>query len=286
MGVKLVIDSNFLCHRAIHTMGALSYEDSKTGVLFGFLMQILSYAKEFETNDIIFCWDSTNSKRKELYPDYKGNRVKDDLTEEEEELKQNGYEQFDILREEILPLMGFKNVYHQDGYEADDLIATTVGWHEQDFIIITADHDMYQLLDFADMWNPSSKKMYTYDDFKEEWGVEPIDWITIKSLAGCSSDNITGIKGVGEKYAAKYMRQELKETTQAFKKIASFGKDILNTNKPLVTLPFVDTNIYKINDNELNFDNFVKYVCYRFSFDSFLNDNYYLKWENFFNNKF
>jgi len=282
----LVVDSNFLAHRAIYTMNALSYEDDKTGVIFGFLMQILSYAKEFKTNDIIFCWDSTNSKRKELYPDYKANRVKEDITEEEEELKLSGYKQFDTLREEVLPLMGFKNVYFQDGYEADDLIATTVGWHEGEFVIITADHDMYQLLDFADIWNPSSKQLYTYDDFGREWEVAPVDWIDIKSLAGCSSDNIAGIKGVGEKTAAKFIRNELKSTTKAYQKIESARGNVLKRNKPLVTLPFIGTNIYKIKDNKLNFDNFVEHICYRYSFDSFLKDNYYLKWENFFAGRF
>jgi len=282
----LVVDSNFLAHRAIYTMNALSYEDDKTGVIFGFLMQILSYAKEFKTNDIIFCWDSTNSKRKELYPDYKANRVKEDITEEEEELKLSGYKQFDTLREEVLPLMGFKNVYFQDGYEADDLIATTVGWHEGEFVIITADHDMYQLLDFADMWNPASKQLYTYDDFGQEWELSPIDWIDVKSLAGCSSDNIAGIKGVGEKTAAKFIRNELKSTTKAYQKIESARGNVLKRNKPLVTLPFIGTNIYKIKDNKLNFDNFVEHICYRYSFDSFLKDNYYLKWENFFAGRF
>jgi len=283
---NLIIDSHFLCHRAIHTMGALSYDDQNTGVIFGFLMQILSYAKEFETNNIIFCWDSQNSKRKELYPEYKNNRNKEELSEEEKELKEAGFKQFEILRDEVLPAMGFKNIYHQDGYEADDLIATTVMYHTEDFVIITADHDMYQLLDFADMWNPKVKEIYNYQNFLEEWGVYPEKWIEVKSLAGCGSDNIQGLKGIGEKTAVKYLKGLLKSTTKAHKNIEENKDWILKQNSVLVELPFPDTEINKIKKDELDFDKFIQEVCYRYSFDSFLNDNYYLKWENFFKGDF
>lgn len=282
----LIIDSPFLAHRSIHTMGDLSFEDAHTGVIFGFLMQILSFAKEFKTNDIIFCWDSKKSKRKKLFPEYKSNRTKKDRSPEEEELMQNGYKQFDILRKNILPVMGFKNIYHQDGYEADDLIATTVMYHEKDFVIITADHDFYQLLDFADMWNPKTKEIYNFNAFVKYWSVYPEDWIKIKSYSGCSSDAIPGIDGIGEKTAVKYIRGELKSTTKAFSKIKKYGKKVLDHNEILVTLPFPGTSVFKIKKDELDFDQFIKQVCYRYSFDSFLNDTYYRKWENFFNNKF
>ena len=284
--VTIIIDCPFICHRAIHTMNALSYEEEHTGVLFGFLMQVLSFAKEFKTNDIIFCWDSKDSKRKEIYPEYKANRIKEESTPEEEELKNNGYKQFDILRQEILPDMGFKNIYYQKGYEADDLIATTVMFHEKDFVIITADHDMYQLLDFGDMWNPKSKLIYSFDDFVKEWNVYPEDWIKIKSYAGCSSDNISGIMGVGEKTAVKYLRNKLKPKSKAFLKMKEHGKATLKTNKILVELPFPGTDINYISKDVLDFDNFIKKVCYRYSFDSFLTDAYYLKWENFFKGNF
>jgi len=284
----LVIDSPFLCHRAIHTMNALSYEEENTGVIFGFLMQLLSYAKTFKTNDIIFCWDSKDSERRKIYPEYKANRKtkEDELSEEEKELKKKGYQQFETLRKEILPAMGFKNVYWQKGYEADDLIATTVMYYERDFVIITADQDMYQLLDFADMWNPTSKEIYNYDDFYTEFKLIPKDWIKIKSYAGCSSDNITGIMGIGEKSAAKFLKNGLKETTKAYKKMVNLGPDILKTNKVLVELPFPGSMVYKMKANNLNFDSFVQNVCYRYSFDSFLQDTYYLKWENFFTGDF
>ena len=280
----LVIDSHFLAHRAIHTMGALSYENENTGVIFGFLMQIQAYAKIHKTNDIIFCWDSHDSKRKELFPGYK-DRNTGDLTEEEKADKKRGFDQFDVIRDEIIPAMGFKNNYFQKGYEADDLIATTVMYHEKDFVIITADADMYQLLDFADMWNPTKKKYYTFEDFWAEWGLPPEEWIKIKSFAGCSSDTIPGLPGIGEKTAAKYLRGELKNTTKAYKTLIG-GWEVLQRNIELVELPFPKTNVNKILHNELDFDKFVQEVCYKYSFDSFLSSAYYLKWENFFQGNF
>ncbi len=280
----LVIDSNFLAHRAIHTMGALSYENGNTGVIFGFLMQLQAYAKIHKTNDIIFCWDSIKSLRKEIFPGYK-NRDKKEMTEEEKEEQKKGFDQFNVIREEIIPLMGFKNNYSQEGYEADDLIATTVMYHKKDFIIITADADMYQLLDFAKMWNPKTKKFYTYEKFWKEWGVAPEEWIKIKSLAGCTSDTIPGLVGIGEKTAAKYLRNELKATTKAYATLIK-GKEVLTKNKKLVELPFPYTKINTIVPNELNFDRFIQDICYKYSFDSFLVSRNYLKWENFFNGEF
>jgi len=284
MTPTLIIDSHFLCHRAIHTMGALDYENENTGVIFGFLMQIQAYAKEHKTNDIIFCWDSHDSKRKDMFPGYK-KRDKSDMTEEEKANQKRGFDQFDVLRDEVIPAMGFKNNYFQKGYEADDLIATTVMYHEKDFIIITADADMYQLLDFADMWNPKSKRFYTFEDFWEEWNLPPEEWIKIKSFAGCSSDTVPGLQGIGEKTAAKYLRSELKNTTKAYQTLIG-GWEVLQHNIRLVELPFPGTDVNKIVPNELDFDRFIQDVCYRYSFDSFLADNYHLKWDNFFKGAF
>ena len=281
----LVVDSHFLAHRAIHTMGALSYENEDTGVIFGFLMQILAYAKIHKTNDIIFCWDSKDSKRKKIFPGYK-NREKKEMTDQEKEDQQRGFAQFDVIREEIIPCMGFKNNYFQAGYEADDLISTTVMYHELDFIIITADADMYQLLDFASIWNPSKKDFYTFEDFWKEWRIPPEDWIAVKSYAGCSSDTIPGLSGVGEKTAAKFLRGELKETTKTHKTILKEGPEILSRNKVLVELPFIGTRICPIFKNRLDFDSFIQDICYRYSFDSFLKQDYYRKWENFFRGDF
>lgn len=281
---SLVIDSHFLCHRAIHTLRALDYENGSTGVIFGFLMQLQAYAKTHHTNDIIFCWDSHDSKRKDVFPGYK-NRDKVEMTEEEKEDHKRGFDQFDVIRDEIIPAMGFKNSFYQKGYEADDLIATTVMYHEKDFIIITADKDMYQLLDFASIWNPSKKEFYTFEDFWKEWRLPPEEWIKIKSFAGCSSDTIPGIVGVGEKTAAKYLRKELKNTTKAFEAIVG-SDELLKRNIELVELPFHGTNVNNLVPNELNFDRFIQDVCYKYSFDSFLSDNYHLKWQNFFEGNF
>lgn len=280
----LVVDSHFLAHRAIHTMGALAYENEHTGVIFGFLMQLQAYAKIHKTNDIIFCWDSHESKRKEHFPGYK-KRPKKNMTEIEKEDQKRGFDQFDVIREEVLPAMGFKNIYIQKGYEADDLIATTVMHYIKDFIIITADADMYQLLDFADMWNPAKKEFYTFENFWEEWNLPPEEWIKIKSFAGCTSDTIPGLQGIGEKTAAKYLRSELKNTTKAYKALLN-GAELLEKNRQLVELPFPGTEVNKIVSDELNFDRFVQDVCYKYSFDSFLSGNYHLKWQNFFDNKF
>ena len=65
-----------------------------------------------------------------------------------------------------------------------------------------------------------------------------------------------------------------------------YGQSTLNHNKILVELPFPGTAVHSIAKDVLDFDNFIKQVCYRYSFDSFLSDAYYLKWENFFKGEF
>lgn len=265
-------------------MDALSYENEDTGVIFGFLMQLQAYAKIHKTNDIIFCWDSHDSKRKEIFPGYK-DRKEVELTEIEKADKKRGFDQFNVIRDEVIPIMGFKNNFKQKGYEADDLIATTVMYHEKDFIIITADADMYQLLDFASMWNPKKKEFYTFEDFWAEWKLPPMEWIKVKSFAGCTSDTIPGLVGVGEKTAAKYLRGELKQTTKTYKTLIG-GWELLQRNIELVELPFPGTKVNTLVPNELDFDKFVQDICYKYSFDSFLASNYYTKWENFFKGNF
>ena len=80
-----------------------------------------------------------------MYDWYKIKRQKD-ITEEEEEAKKIAFKQFDILQNEILPQMGFANIITSRGYESDDTIAKTVIDHIGNFVVITADEDLFQLL--------------------------------------------------------------------------------------------------------------------------------------------
>jgi 5'-3' exonuclease len=119
----ILIDSNSICHAAKHSMGDLSYEERKVGVIFGFLLQLLSLSKLLKSNRFVFIWDSRKSLREQIFPDYKYKRKNKEKTKEEKEMDDIAYAQFNILRTEIIPALGFQNNFMFDGYEADDLIA-------------------------------------------------------------------------------------------------------------------------------------------------------------------
>ena len=138
----MIIDAHYIGHQARHVLGDLSHDDVATGVIYGFLGRVLSLGTLFETNEIVFCWDSKKSYRKKLFPDYK----KRDLKPEEIEDRRVMMEQLTKLRREILPKVGFNDNHIQVGCESDDIMASIVFGKLGDFIIITADEDLFQCL--------------------------------------------------------------------------------------------------------------------------------------------
>lgn len=245
----LVLDANYLCHRAFFAMGGLSHEDVKTGVIFGVLRDIANLAKQFSTNRFAFCFDSPKSLREEVYPNYKSSRRKrkGPRGQSEEEAHQYQldreelYRQIKLLHNDYLPAVGYKNVFMQEGYEADDLIASIVlgdGDMKMDYVIVSGDKDLYQLLDSnVSMWVPGTKQLLTGLSFMKEWQIDPSDWVKVKAIAGCSTDDIEGVPGVGEITAAKYVRGELPPKAQTYQDIKAM-RDVWRENLKLVRLPY------------------------------------------------
>lgn len=283
----LIIDANYLCHRALHTTGDLEFEEVKSGVVFGFLRQLKTIGNHFKSNSLLFCWDSRKSKRKIMYPAYKENRNKDDKLDEteKEELRkrrESAFKQFTELRKELLPGIGFKNMYIQQGYEADDLIAKIAMERDDDFVIITADEDLYQLLEYADLYKPQSKQYVTLNSFQEEFGIHSKQWSRVKAIAGCTSDNISGVNGVGDKTAAKYLNGSLKGHTKTFRKIESSYAQTQN-NLQLTELPLKGTKLFKIKEDSFSMDYFYN-MCVRYGINTFLDEA--KKWNKFFKGEF
>lgn len=275
----LIIDCNNLCYSSFYTFGELSYEEKKTGVVFGFLQRILFLAKKFETNRFFFCWDSRKNYRKIIYPQYKQNRRKD-LSEQEQIDLKLAFKQFDQLREEVLPGLGFGNIFRQNGYEADDLIAK-ISKQEGDMIVVSTDKDLYQLLNYCNIYNQRTKKIITFKDFVKKYDIAPRKWAKVKAIMGDPSDNIKGIAGVGEVYALKYMHRELKEGKILDKIIA--GRSIINRNIKLIKLPFKGKKKINITFGKDNFskEKFID-VFVDFGFESFLKKKELEKWVNLF----
>lgn len=253
----LVLDSNFLCHRAFYSTGHLKDDYGPTGVLYGFFRDIINFQEKFNTNNIVFCFDSSaKSVREELYPSYKESRKSKELEPELAEALSELGQQIVLLRKYYLPELGFKNIFWQKGYEADDMIASVVKYsipQTDEAVIVSNDHDMYQLLEGTriQIYDPRQKMMMRQEMFEMQYGVSPNQWVDVKAYAGCNSDEVEGIPGVGEVTACKFIRGVLKPESKAFQNIL-YGKDIYHRNLPLVKLPFKGTNIFQLLPDEVN----------------------------------
>ena len=244
----LLLDSNFLCYRVRYTMKDMSFREIPTSIAYGFLQTILILQNTFKTKNIAFCFDSKHNKRKKIYPQYKASRKHNQpLTTEQEEEENIFRQQVVKLRRTYLPYIGFNNVFMQSGYESDDIMAKVCysRLEHLDFIMVTADHDMFQCLrPNVRMFNPVKRKMWTVSRFKNEFGIMPRQWIDVKTLAGCTSDNIGGLKGIGEKTALRFLKRELKPSLKTYKTIMDYfanPKEEESVLSKLVTLPYPGT---------------------------------------------
>ena len=222
---------------------------------------------------MVFVWDSKHSIRKTIYPQYKQQRVKAgrEATDQEKHNKRIAHLQFDEIRETVLPSLGFANNYIQIGYEGDDLMASIVRNNKEYVLtVVTTDKDIYQLIgNNCRLYNPATKTLRTVGVFEKEYGCHPSLWGEAKAIAGCSTDNVFGVRGVAEPTAIKYLLGEMNPKTKKFKDIEA-SKDMVIENRELVMLPMHGTRNIKINNSDnLSRQKFVK-ICEKYNFKSFL----------------
>lgn len=239
--MKALIDVNYLAYRAVYSIRGLSYDEIPTTVAYGVFQTIAKVKHRFSihSNDIMFAFDHPVLHRKELYPQYKGNRH---TKPEEIKVKEMVGSQLKSLFSEYLPAMGFANVWKKKGYEADDLIAAAafqLGEQEEKTVVVSGDEDLYQVLSpYCFIFQPRSDTTMTFKKFKEKYGIEPKQWITVKAIAGCSSDNIPGVPGVGETSAVKYLSNQPLADRFRIKIEQGLKDGEVKKWKSLVRLPF------------------------------------------------
>ena len=204
----ILVDGNNLMFRSYYATAYTGnlMKNSKgfpTNALFGFTHMINKILHEEKPTHIIVAFDKGKTFRHEKYADYKGGRG-----ETPDELKM----QFPVAKE-LLTYMGIK-YYEIDNYEADDIIGTFAKFcdDEDEFIgtIVSSDKDLLQLISSdVDIKLLKQKDYIRYNEesFKRAYGIEPIRIIDLKALMGDSSDNIPGVKGIGEKTALKLLQK-------------------------------------------------------------------------------
>lgn len=206
----LLIDGNSMANRAFYaTMGRMMKTPTgiSTNAVYGFFQIMFKTIEEEKPDKIIVAFDiSSSEKRTKIFNEYKAGRHKapEDLTI-----------QFPIIKE-LLKTMNIP-IVQKDGIEADDIlgaIAKKEGKKENKIVILTGDRDYFQLVDMnVNIRYPKTimgKTEYIiYDNYKinEEYGLTPEKLIEVKALMGDASDNIPGVKGIGEKTALKLIIQ-------------------------------------------------------------------------------
>jgi DNA polymerase-1 len=205
----VLLDSHALLHRAYHAMvGFSTYDGRPTGALFGFVKMILKIKEELKPDYVVACFDRKEATfRHEAYENYKAHRAKsdDDLITQI------------IQAPKICEALGIP-VYSLAGYEADDLLGTIVeelqkenfkiNDDELEVFIASGDMDTMQLIDKGNHVKVYTLKkgigetiVYKYEDVVKRYNFTPDQIPDYKGLRGDSSDNIVGIKGIGEKTA-------------------------------------------------------------------------------------
>ena len=204
----ILVDGNNLMFRSYYATAYTgnTMKNSKgfpTNALYGFTTMINKIMNEETPEYIAVAFDIGKNFRKQKYDFYKEGRQEtpDDLIK-----------QMPIARK-ILDAMGIKYL-ELEPYEADDIIGTLAKMadldQEYDATIISSDKDLLQLIsDGTDvkLLKQTGFIKYNPETFKNDYGIEPIKMIDLKALAGDASDNIPGVKGIGEKTALKLLQE-------------------------------------------------------------------------------
>ena len=198
----LVIDGNSIANRAFFGIKLLTTKDGRyTNAIYGFLNILLSLLKECEPDEVAVAFDlKAPTFRHKMYDGYKATRHG-----MPEELAQ----QMPVLKE-LLADLGYRTVT-AEGWEADDILGTLAAAcaaRQDDCFLATGDRDSLQLVSdtttvllAATVMGRSKTVTMDVDAIHEKYGIEPKQLIEVKSLMGDASDNIPGVRGIGEKTA-------------------------------------------------------------------------------------
>lgn len=242
----LLLDANWMMWRAFHTIGHLSHAGAATGATFGFFKTLHDLKQRFMTELVVHCFDHGRGLRYTAFPDYKSSRKKQEAKEPEDKrrAKLRLRKQIEALKLKHLRRVGYRNVFFQEGYEADDVIAAVVPAvraRGDRAVIVSGDRDLYQLLshDRVILWNPQTQLTVTERAFTKKYGVTVQAWRYVKALGGCGGDDVKGVPGVAEKTALKYLTGQIPKAHAIYKLIRSAGaKKVVRRNLPAVTLPY------------------------------------------------
>ena len=239
--IFIIIDSNALIHRAYHALPPLKTKNGESiNAVYGFLLVFLKAIKEFHPEYIAAAFDlKAPTFRHNHFKEYKAKRPK---------MPDEFYQQIPIIKD-FLKAFNVP-IFEKEGFEADDIIGTIsdlLSKNEKDLeiIILTGDSDMFQLINkntkvYAPRKGLKDTLLYDEEKIREKYNLTPDQLIDFKALKGDASDNISGVKGIGEKTAIELIRKfknlenlykEIENETEESKEIKERIKEILIKNK-------------------------------------------------------
>jgi DNA polymerase-1 len=183
-----------------------------TFAVYGFINMLLAVWKDYKPDYFIVTFDKGDTFRHEMYAEYKATRDKmpDDLSSQIDRIEQ-------VVQAFNMP------IFTKEGYEADDLLGTLANQAAAqgiEALIVTGDRDAFQLAaPHIKVIYPGGRNSFNerivYDEakVKERYGLTPQQLIELKGLTGDSSDNIPGVKGIGEKGGASSFKSTVRWKT-------------------------------------------------------------------------
>lgn len=214
-----LIDGSSFLYRAYYGLQPLHTADGKpVQAVYGFCRMIKNLVEKFAPQNMVVVWDSKGkTKRHEIYEEYKATRQAppSDLFEQKE------------LIQEFAQMVGLHQ-FSQTGVEADDLMYSLGLWWQAQggtVVVVTSDKDMGQMLSESVMIYDSFKNIFINEAaFQEKMGFPVAKTAFYFALLGDSSDNIPGVKGIGEKRALELVNQ--------FDSLQAVYKDIHRVAQP------------------------------------------------------
>lgn len=279
----LLVDGEHAIHRAIHAYEMLHTSTGLfSGAFYGFLAILKTQIDELGPQHVVIVWGHPKSgtiRKKEL-PDYKAGRKHDPRL----------YTQMADVQV-FLSSLKWAQYFNDEGWEADDVIATLVHQWEKDFkiIILSGDHDFFQLINenvrcLRPKNGANPPKMFDRQAIIEAYdGVPPEHLADLYALTGDTGDNVVGLPGVGKKTAATLLvnngpiagwfnSMDKIYATKRFKEKLPQYRELLVRNKKLVSLKTSNVKVCEIPgifDRDMATSLLEKYEVKKFTIEDF-----------------
>lgn len=287
--MNLFIDGNAIGNAA-HNGGRLNYGGMQVQAIFGFIKSMRVMLEEHTAARApVVLWDGRARWRFELFPDYKKSRQEGNEKPADAERRQAYKEQRPFIQE-AMKLLGVTQMQHAN-LEADDLAGFLCGQTNKQTLLVTGDQDWLQLVSRHISWHdPIRDRTVTYANFAEFTGcLDAQSFVQSKALQGDSSDEITGVGGLGEKRASEFLLEhnsveyfwakcDSGEYTPRLKRELNLqspeGRAIFNRNMKLMDLrnaPRPDKDGLIITKGQFDRDGFADF-CHRMGFLSITRD--------------